>query len=214
MLRQQDVLVTRPSQVYSCRHPGQRTDDVCLTVSFYTEAMEADGAQMDVVYSSGRRMTFPATNRLRYLHRSLLALLASKDTAAGAENLAISLWQALADAPPRRLYRDAQLGWYAERVEAARKIIEARFADKLTLSDLARSVGMSPFHFCRIFTELAGMPPHRCLLEVRLRAAAAMLRAGADSVTDACFRSGFRDLSHFIRLFQRRFGATPSRYAG
>lgn len=70
---------------------------------------------------------------------------------------------------------------------------------------------MSTFHFARLFAELAGTPPHRYLLRVRLDEAARGLRQGA-SVTDACFASGFQNLSYFIRAFRQRFGISPGKY--
>jgi AraC-like DNA-binding protein len=68
--------------------------------------------------------------------------------------------------------------------------------------------GRSP---ARVFAELIGTPPHRYLLEARLRAAAGMLREGR-SVTETCFACGFNNLSHFSRIFSRRFGRCPSAY--
>jgi len=84
-----------------------------------------------------------------------------------------------------------------------------RYAEEHPLARLASSVGMSPFHFCRVFRQLVGTPPHRYLMEVRLERARTFLLDGR-SVTDACFESGFWNLSHFIRLFARRFGCVPS----
>jgi AraC-like DNA-binding protein len=72
-------------------------------------------------------------------------------------------------------------------------------------------VGLSPFHFSRVFRELAGVPPHRYLQRVRLARAAVLLREGM-TVTDAALASGFPSLSHFIRQFRRAYGASPSRY--
>ena len=106
-------------------------------------------------------------------------------------------------------FPDPQLAWYAERIEAAREQFVKRFADQHRLLPLARSVGMSPFQFARIFRELTGLPPHQYLLKVRYREAQRMLRDGA-TVTDACFRSGFSNLSHFTRGFRKRFGHRPS----
>jgi AraC-like DNA-binding protein len=71
---------------------------------------------------------------------------------------------------------------------------------------------MSAFHFARVFRELSGTPPHQFLLSIRLREAARRLREGA-SVTEACYGSGFQNLSHFSRQFTRRFGVKPSLYA-
>ncbi|HNS85794.1 MAG TPA: AraC family transcriptional regulator, partial [Parvularculaceae bacterium] len=86
------------------------------------------------------------------------------------------------------------------------------FDEEHTISDLARDVGMSAFHFARIFSELVGAPPHRYLAERRLAAARAMIEGGA-GVTEACYACGFNNLSHFTRSFARRFGAPPSRIA-
>ena len=108
-----------------------------------------------------------------------------------------------------RNFPDAQLAWYAERIEASREQLTQRFADEHLLLPLARSVGMSAFHFARIFRELTGLAPHQYLLKIRYREALRMLRDGA-TVTDACFQSGFANLSHFTRGFKKRFGQPPS----
>ena len=65
-----------------------------------------------------------------------------------------------------------------EIVHAVRERLEAEFDRTHTVSQLAHSVGMSMFHFTRVFGELVGQTPHRYLDEVRLRAAHAMLHAG------------------------------------
>lgn len=70
---------------------------------------------------------------------------------------------------------------------------------------------MSPFHFARVFSALLGLAPHRYLLERRLQRAAELLRSGVN-VTEACFQSGFNNLSHFSRSFRRRYDASPSRF--
>src|SRR5262249_17339921 len=110
-----------------------------------------------------------------------------------------------------KLYKEHQLSWYAERVDAARVLLEMQYATAFSISDLARAVGMSTFHFARIFRELAGMPPHRYLLQVRMIEAARRLQQGA-SVTVACFAVGFHELGHFSRYFRRWFGVSPSKY--
>jgi AraC family transcriptional regulator len=74
---------------------------------------------------------------------------------------------------------------------------------------MASEVGMSVYHFARVFAELEGQPPHKYLLGVRLRQAATRLRAGA-SVTDTCFAVGFSSLSHFVSTFRRHLGVRPS----
>jgi AraC-like DNA-binding protein len=102
-----------------------------------------------------------------------------------------------------------QLAWYAERIDAARKDMATRFMEPHPLLPLARSAGMSPFHFARLFRELTGFAPHQYLLNVRYREAVRMLHGGA-SVTEACFATGFSNLSHFTRELKKRLGERPS----
>lgn len=205
------VFVTRPGLVYGCRHDREIPDDVCLSLTWRSEAI---AEAFDPI---GPVTAVPPTNRLAYHRLRLLAVCSgpSEGTMAlegrSAEILA-SVADALGRRPPR-LYRAAQIEWYARRIDAARERLESRYVEHHSLASLAREAGMSPFHFARLFREATGAPPHRYLLSVRLREAAQRLREGA-RVTDACFDVGFGNLSHFVRAFRRAFGVSPSRYGG
>ena len=134
------------------------------------------------------RPVLHATIRVRYLQWGLRRAV---ETGAMmfAEYCASEIFREIPEGPARPLYTDSRFRWYAERVHAARERLEARYEEPHTASDLARSVGMSVFHFTRVFSELIGRPPHRYLSEVRLKAARRMLREGR-RVTDACFACG------------------------
>ena len=108
-----------------------------------------------------------------------------------------------------RLHRPSELRWYAERVDAVRSMLEEHYASQHTLASMAASVAISPFQFARVFRRLTGRSPHQDLMQVRLDAARRMLLDGAP-VTKVCYDSGFSNLSHFIHIFKRRFGCTPS----
>ena len=205
-----DVLVDQPGAVRRFRHDEGCLDDVCLSLSYKNRK------------DDGKARRFPkkapviaATNRLRYLGWTLAACATGFRESLGVEVRAAEVLQEIDRAfnePPRKPYSPRQLHWYAERVDAIRQTLETRFSRPHSLHQLAESVGMSTFHFARIFSELEGIPPHRYLLQVRLKSADRMLRNGA-SVTDACFAAGFNNLSHFVRLFQRHYGTTPSAFA-
>lgn len=111
----------------------------------------------------------------------------------------------------RRDLCDGQLARYAERIDAARRQLARRFAERHRLAALADGVGMSTFQFARLFRELVGLAPHQFLLRVRFEAAVDMLLEGA-SVTEACFACGFPNLSLFSRQFKTRFGESPGRF--
>src|ERR1041385_1529416 len=103
------------------------------------------------------------------------------------------------------------LGAYADRIRNACLAISAHCEENHSLTSLAADARMSSFYFARVFAGLVGEPPHRYLLRTRLRRAARMLHDGA-RVTEAAVKSGFSDVGHFSKTFQRRYGVSPSRY--
>ena len=52
-------------------------------------------------------------------------------------------------------------------------------AEAVTLAEVARAAGLSPFHAARLFTQATGLPPHAWRNQVRLQRALAPLRAGS-----------------------------------
>ena len=70
-------------------------------------------------------------------------------------------------------------------------------------------VGMSPFHFLRVFARVLGVTPHQYLIRARLRRAARLLTDRSRSITDIAFDVGFGDLSNFVRSFHRAAGVSP-----
>lgn len=97
------------------------------------------------------------------------------------------------------------------RIAAAIGRIEEDYAEALSVDDLARTAGMSRFHFSRCFRDDVGVSPHQFLLRVRVERAAERLRAGL-SVTEAAYEVGFGGLGRFSQAFRARFGVLPSRY--
>lgn len=96
-------------------------------------------------------------------------------------------------------------------VRRAREIIEARFGEEVTLSDLARETNLSPYHLVRTFTKHIGMPPHAYQTQVRVNRAAALL-SGPLPIVDIAANTGFADQSHLTRWFKRQRGVTPGQY--
>lgn len=96
------------------------------------------------------------------------------------------------------------------RVNVALDRIHTSFAEPLTVDNLARSAGMSRFHFSRLFRDQVGDAPYRHLLRVRIARAAELLRRGRHDVTEAALAVGFRDFGRFGRMFRREIGCRPS----
>ncbi|HMM95281.1 helix-turn-helix transcriptional regulator [Phycicoccus sp.] len=84
------------------------------------------------------------------------------------------------------------------------------FAEPLDVPSLAAEALMSPGHFHRMFREAYGETPYQHLMTRRIERAAALLRHGDVSVTDACMAVGCTSLGSFSSRFTELMGVTPS----
>ncbi|MGZ6015213.1 MAG: AraC family transcriptional regulator [Phenylobacterium sp.] len=101
----------------------------------------------------------------------------------------------------------------ADPMERARRHIEANLDWALSLGDLADAVGLSPYHFTRLFTGRFGLSPMAYVRVRRLEAAAERLRNGSRiTIVDLAFDCGFDSQEGFTRAFTREFGISPGRY--
>lgn len=99
-----------------------------------------------------------------------------------------------------------------ECLARARAHLDAHPKEPIRLSELAAWVGVSPFHFQRLFKEFFGVSPHDYLRRRRLEVARTLIERDGMSVVEACFEVGFQSPSSFTRLFKREFGAPPSAF--
>jgi AraC family transcriptional regulator len=86
------------------------------------------------------------------------------------------------------------------------------FADEINLDQLAAQVGLSKFHFHRLFKTATGMSPSRYHTQLRMEAARRLLRETKGSVIAVALEVGYTNPSHFAQLFRRETGLSPSDY--
>jgi len=111
---------------------------------------------------------------------------------------------------PRRQHRNGTATAHAERAEAAKNYLASRLGERIALADVASAVHAAPFHFARLFQQQTGLPVHRYLTHLRLRAALQRLADGSDDLTALALELGFSSHAHFAETFRREFGRTPS----
>lgn len=93
-----------------------------------------------------------------------------------------------------------------------RDYIHAHLSDDLSLEELAKQVGFSPFYFARLFRRSSGESVHQYVLRLRLDHARHLLGCTRLSISQVALNSGFAHQSHLTRAFRRRFGVTPASY--
>lgn len=199
------VFTTLPGLAYRTYHAEDRPTDICLSVEYSPEFLGDGRAEV-----APTEPVVDLTNRTAYLRWRLERAVALKQEDAAFEEIGADLLSSVRGLEPgTKLFSERSLSWYAERIEHARTLLDTSFGERHSLGSLSRAVGMSPFHFARLFRSLVGVPPGRYLLFTRLDRAHRLMRENR-SVTDACFDCGFRNLSYFVRAFRKRYRISPS----
>lgn len=97
------------------------------------------------------------------------------------------------------------------RIEQALVYIAGRVAEQPELDVVAREVGLSPFHFQKLFTRWVGVSPKKFLQYLTLERAKTCLTASA-SVLDAAYDSGLSGPGRLHDLFVAHEAVTPGEF--
>lgn len=90
--------------------------------------------------------------------------------------------------------------------------IRQHYMEKLTVSDVAAAVGISPTYFSTFFVQHFFQHFSEYLRCYRIEQACALLASTSMTVTDVALATGFSSGSHFIRQFRAEKGLTPFAY--
>jgi AraC family transcriptional regulator len=93
-----------------------------------------------------------------------------------------------------------------------RDFIEQNLANDITLADLAALVGLSRFHFARIFKATFGQSTRQYISRRRIEWASVLLTTTGMSVAEVATATGFGGLARFSTTFRKQTGVTPSQF--
>lgn len=90
--------------------------------------------------------------------------------------------------------------------------IAERLHEPLSVEDLARRAGCSPYHFARLFRRHTGTPPHEYIIGKRMEKAKELLQWTELPIAEISRRIGFGTQAHFTATFRERVGLTPTAF--
>lgn len=93
----------------------------------------------------------------------------------------------------------------------AKEYLSEELARKMSLNEVAEAVGLSRYHFLRVFKKATGIPPHAFRSQRRIDLSQKLLRQGM-AFSQIALETGFSDQSHFTKRFKQFTGATPRQY--
>jgi AraC family transcriptional activator of pobA len=97
-----------------------------------------------------------------------------------------------------------------ELVRTALTIVDERFHERLTLSDVARTLAVTPGHLTEVVRRRSGRPLGEWILQRRLARARLLLAETTQPIRSVSSACGFADVGHFSRQFRRHHGLSPS----
>jgi AraC-like DNA-binding protein len=97
-------------------------------------------------------------------------------------------------------------------VRQAIDFMQEHLEEAIGVADIARAVALSPHYFSDLFAEQTGQSPSEFLINLRIERAKEYLTHTRMSPTEVSLVLGYSS-SYFWRLFKRRTGSTPARYA-
>jgi len=228
--RRCDTLVADPNHVlffnaaepYRYAHPVAGGDDCTILTVEPTRALELvarfeprDAERPEAPFRAGHALR---SRRAARLHFELLALVRSRATALALEDVLVELAdEALRSAYATGARREGEArSTIAERrrrdlVEATKLALNERPESPLSLGELARRFGCSPFHLSRTFHRGVGLSLRAYFGRLRASLAAERLLDGERDLTALALDLGYADHSHFTNAFRREWGLPPSR---
>jgi len=98
------------------------------------------------------------------------------------------------------------------RIEKAIKYITEHYKEQPSLDKIASEIGMSSFHFQRIFTEWAGVSPKKFIQYLSLKHAKKNLQEGQSTLFDTAYECGLSGTSRLHDLFVGIECMTPGEF--
>lgn len=92
------------------------------------------------------------------------------------------------------------------------EFVRSHLGQPLSISDIADIVGLSEFHFARMFKKSTGESPHSYVLRRRVDFAKRLLVSSRMELLEIARACGYSSQSHFVVQFRSFTSVTPRRY--
>jgi AraC-like DNA-binding protein len=101
---------------------------------------------------------------------------------------------------------------HSDAIFKTTQYVRGRFAEKLTLDDIAKNVYLSKSYLCKLFKEEVGLNITAFINKVRVEKSKALLLDHTLSIVDIAAMTGFVDQSYFTKVFKKITGSSPGKY--
>ncbi|TFH26822.1 MAG: AraC family transcriptional regulator, partial [Myxococcales bacterium] len=97
-------------------------------------------------------------------------------------------------------------------IDQALDLMRSRVGVAYGLDELVADLGLNKSYFIRLFRSSIGVPPMKYAMNLKMSAAADLLRTTTEPLAAVAARVGFDDEYHFAKRFKQWSGTAPGRY--
>jgi transcriptional regulator GlxA family with amidase domain len=97
-------------------------------------------------------------------------------------------------------------------VDSAKAMLDGCFAENISLTGIAKMLGVSRGHLARLFRKKYAKTPERYVAELRVKKAVELLRDTDGKVLEIAYAAGFKSPSSFYRCFREHTGHKPGEH--
>lgn len=90
--------------------------------------------------------------------------------------------------------------------------MEKNYMNELSMNEMAYYTGRSLSTFKRDFRQYSELTPQKWLIQRRLKEAYDLIKKGEKKVSEICYDVGFKNLSHFSKVYKATFGVAPTQH--
>nr|WP_281069298.1 AraC family transcriptional regulator [Methanomicrobium sp. W14] len=98
------------------------------------------------------------------------------------------------------------------RFDSVLQYISNHYAEKISVSDLAKNANITVYYFCRIFKQITGKTMTNYLNEFRLEKSTDFLKKNDLNITEIARQCGFDSVNYYSRLFHRYYHVSPTKF--
>lgn len=106
----------------------------------------------------------------------------------------------------------ANINYSSDIIETAIAYIAEHYADPISIADVSRAAGVSPYHFSRLFKRSTNETVANYIISVRLKTAANLLVSTDMNISEIAKKVGYNSIPHFHKAFKSVYQVTPREY--
>ncbi|MVM38514.1 helix-turn-helix domain-containing protein [Spirosoma sp. HMF3257] len=111
-----------------------------------------------------------------------------------------------------QLLNESRPGFIPPWVNIVEELIQDRWHEAITLTDLATAADVHPVTISKYFPKYFQATMGEYMRKLRVTKAIALIKSPHLSLTDIAYQCGFADQSHFTRTFHQLTGFVPNRF--